>query len=161
MNVTRVADGGGHDGFVVDRLRRRRRAARGGTSRQDQITLLRGSAIIALGYGVGAALQSTYVYANLVPEWESVSLGSRLAANATAVVVLIAVLAAVQAHRARRWWLKILAVLGAAAAAGIARYLAQLVFGVYDEPDRRRRATRRCSAGSCSASSRPGSGCGR
>ena len=50
-------------------------------SRQDQITLLRGSAIIALGYGVGAALQSTYVYANLVPEWESVSLGSRLAAN--------------------------------------------------------------------------------
>ena len=54
-------------------------------SRQDQITLLRGSAIIALGYGVGAALQSTYVYANLVPEWESVSLGSRLAANGTAV----------------------------------------------------------------------------
>ena len=53
--------------------------------RQDQITLLRGSAIIALGYGVGAALQSTYVYANLVPAWESVSLSSRLGANATAV----------------------------------------------------------------------------
>jgi len=103
-------------------------------SRQDQITLLRGSAIIALGYGVGAALQSTYVYANLVPEWESVSLGSRLAANGTAVVVLITVLAAVQAHRAHRWWLKILAVFVAAAAAGIVRYLAQLVFGVYDEP---------------------------
>ncbi|KQY23183.1 histidine kinase [Cellulomonas sp. Root485] len=102
--------------------------------RQDRIVLLRGSAIIALGYGVGAALQSTYVYANLVPAWESVSLGSRLAANATAVVVLIAVLAAVQAHRARPWWLKILTVVGAATAAGVARYLAQLAFGVYEDP---------------------------
>jgi signal transduction histidine kinase len=102
--------------------------------RYDRITLLRGSAIIALGYGVGAALQSTYVYATLVPEWETVSLGSRMAANAIAVVVLIAVLAAVQAHRAGRWWTKVGVVVGAAAAAGVVRYLAQLVLGVYDEP---------------------------
>ncbi|WP_235518555.1 sensor histidine kinase [Cellulomonas sp. Leaf334] len=103
-------------------------------SRQDQITLLRGSAIIALGYGLGAALQSTYVYANLVPAWQMVPLGSRLAANGIAVAVLIAVLAAVRAHRARRWWSRILVVLVAAAAAGFARYVAQLAFGVYDEP---------------------------
>ena len=82
------------DSAAVVAERRRRRPA--GPDRAPA-----GSAIIALGYGVGAALQSTYVYANLVPAWESVSLGSRLAANATAVVVLIAVLAAVQAHRAR------------------------------------------------------------
>ncbi|GEL99531.1 sensor histidine kinase [Cellulomonas terrae] len=103
-------------------------------SRQDQITLLRGSAIIALGYGLGAALQSTYVYANLVPAWQTVSLASRLAANGIAVVVLIAVLAAVRAHRVRRWWTKILVVVVAAAVAGIARYLAQVAFGVYDDP---------------------------
>lgn len=103
-------------------------------SRQDQITLLRGSAIIALGYGLGAALQSTYVYANLVPAWQTVSLASRLAANGIAVVVLIAVLAAVRAHRVRRWWTKVLVVVVAAAVAGIARYLAQVAFGVYDDP---------------------------
>lgn len=103
-------------------------------SRQDQITLLRGSAIIALGYGVGAALQSTYVYANLVPAWQMVPLGSRLAANGIAVVVLIAVLAAVRAHRARHWWTRVLVVLAAAAAAGYARYLAQLAFVVYAHP---------------------------
>lgn len=102
--------------------------------RQDQITLLRGSAIIALGYGLGAALQSTYVYANLVPAWQTVSLASRLAANGIAVVVLIAVLAAVRAHRVRRWWTKVLVVVVAAAVAGIARYLAQVAFGVYDDP---------------------------
>jgi signal transduction histidine kinase len=49
-------------------------------------------------------------------------------------VVLIAVLAAVQAHRARRWWTKILAVLAAASAAGAGRYLSQLAFGVYEDP---------------------------
>ncbi|GEK23337.1 sensor histidine kinase [Cellulomonas xylanilytica] len=103
-------------------------------SRQDQVTLLRGSAIIALGYGLGAALQSTYVYANLVPAWQYVPFAARMLANAVAVVVLIGVLAAVQAHRARRWWTKVLCVVGAAAAAGGARYVAQVVFGVYDEP---------------------------
>lgn len=101
---------------------------------QDRLVLLRGTGIIALGYGVGAALQSTYVYANLVPAWEGVSLGSRLAANAAAVVVLIAVLAGIQAHRAQRWWTKVLAVLAGAAVAGVARYTVQVLVGVYDEP---------------------------
>ncbi|MBO3084992.1 sensor histidine kinase [Cellulomonas fengjieae] len=102
--------------------------------RQDRITLLRATAIIAVGYGAGAALQSTYVYATLVPEWLAVPISARLGANAVAVVVLVGVLAVLQAHRTRPWPWTALCIAAAAVVAGMARYLAQLAFGVYDEP---------------------------
>jgi two-component system sensor histidine kinase UhpB len=101
---------------------------------RDQITLLRGTGIIALGYGIGAALQSTYVYATLVPAWADVPLWSRMVANLTAVIALVLVLVVVQAHRATRVWTMVAAVLGAAAGAAIARYLVQVAAGVYAVP---------------------------
>ncbi|MEZ0446798.1 sensor histidine kinase [Cellulomonas sp. ICMP 17802] len=98
---------------------------------RDRITLLRGTAIIALGYGVGAALQSTYVYASYIPDWAYVSIWARLGANAIAVVVLVGVLALIQAHRATRLWVMIGYVVLAAAVASTVRFGAQLAFGVH------------------------------
>ncbi|KQY45992.1 sensor histidine kinase [Cellulomonas sp. Root137] len=108
-------------------------ATRRGDSRRDQITLLRGTAIIALGYGVGAALQSAYVYAEYVPEWAYVSVWARLAANSTAVIVLVLVLAAVQAHRATRVWWMVAFVTLAAALAAAARFIVQVALGVHSD----------------------------
>lgn len=107
--------------------------------RGDRTALLRGTALIALGYGAGAALQSTYVYATYVPDWESVPLVARLAANAVAVIMLVVVLALLRAHLARRAWAMASAVLVAAAVAAVARFVAQVVFGVHgslDDPAR-------------------------
>ncbi len=98
---------------------------------RDRITLLRGSAIIALGYGIGAGLQSSYVYARYVPEWVDVSIWARLAANAMAIVVLVLVLAVLQAHRATRLWWMITSVGLAAATAAAARFGVQVVLGVH------------------------------
>lgn len=100
--------------------------------RGDRVALLRGTAIIALGYGFGAALQSTYVYSTYIPEWESVPLSARLAANAVAVVMLVVVLAAVRAHLATRFWSMATAVLAASAVAAVARFVAQVLLGVHD-----------------------------
>lgn len=107
--------------------------------RGDRTSLLRATAIVALGYGVGAALQSTYVYATYIPAWESVPLAARLGANAVAVVMLVVVLAVAQAHRATRLWWMAAAVLAASVAAAVARFLAQVLFGVHgslDDPAR-------------------------
>jgi signal transduction histidine kinase len=106
-------------------------ATRRADGRRDQITLLRGTAIIALGYGIGAALQSAYVYAEYVPAWAYVSVWARLAANASAVLVLVAVLAAVQAHRATRVWWMIACVTAAAGVAAAARFGVQVALGVH------------------------------
>lgn len=108
-------------------------AVRRGDLRRDQITLLRGTAIVALGYGIGAALQSTYVYAEFIPTWAYVPLWARLASNVTAVVVLVGVLALTQAHRATRLlWMVASVVVAAGVSAGV-RFWAQLVFGVHAE----------------------------
>lgn len=107
--------------------------------RGDRIALLRATTVVALGYGIGAALQSTYVYATYIPAWESVPLVARLAANAVAVVMLVAVLAAVQAHRATRLWRMAAAILVASVLAAVARFGAQVLFGVHpalDDPAR-------------------------
>ncbi|WP_315098093.1 ATP-binding protein [uncultured Cellulomonas sp.] len=101
--------------------------------RQDKITLLRGTAIIALGYGIGAALQSSYVYAVYVPEWAHIPLWTRLVANALAVLVLVLVLAAVRAHRATRLWVMVVCVTFAATVASGVRFLAQVQLGVHSD----------------------------
>lgn len=108
-------------------------ATRRGDDRRDQITLLRGTAIIALGYGVGAALQSAYVYAEYVPAWAYVSVWARLTANATAVVVLVVVLAALKAHRATRVWWMVAFVAVAAALAAAVRFVVQVALGVHTD----------------------------
>ena len=114
-------------------------ATRRNDLRGDRIALLRATTVVALGYGVGAALQSTYVYATYVPAWASIPLVARLGANAVAVVMLVAVLAAVQAHRATRLWRMAAAILVAAVVAALARFVAQVLFGVHpalDDPAR-------------------------
>ncbi|GCE77957.1 sensor histidine kinase [Cellulomonas biazotea] len=102
--------------------------------RSDRVGLLRASAIVATGYAVGAALQSTYIYSQVMEDWASVSLWSRLGANAAAVVGLVVVLAAVQAHRATRVWQMALALGFAALGSTVLRVAAQQLFGVYDDP---------------------------
>ncbi|WP_421732295.1 sensor histidine kinase [Cellulomonas sp.] len=102
--------------------------------RRDQITLLRGTAIVALGYGVGAALQLTYVFAADSPAWASVPFWSRLASNIAEVAILVGVLAAFQAHRATRVWWMVAFVVSASALASVGRFGAQLLFGVHDDP---------------------------
>jgi signal transduction histidine kinase len=104
-----------------------------GDLRRDQLTLLRGTAIVALGYGIGAALQLTYVFSAYSPTWVYVPFWARLASNVTEVVVLVVVLAAFQAHRVTRLWAMVAFVLAASAAASVARLVAQLLFGVHTD----------------------------
>ncbi|ADG73594.1 putative signal transduction histidine kinase [Cellulomonas flavigena DSM 20109] len=66
----------------------------------DRLTLLRGTGIIALGYALGASLQSAWIYSALVPEWAQVDLWRRLAANGIAVAGLVVALGLLGAHRA-------------------------------------------------------------
>lgn len=65
----------------------------------DRMTLLRGTGIIALGYALGASLQSAWIYSALVPEWAQVDLWRRLAANGLAVAGLVVALGVLGAHR--------------------------------------------------------------
>ena len=104
--------------------------------RNDRVGLLRASAIVATGYAVGAALQTTYIYSQVVEGWDAVSVWSRLGANFAAVVGLVAVLAVVNAHRATRVWHMGLSLLFAATACAVLRVGAQQLFGVYDDPTR-------------------------
>ncbi|SFK17241.1 sensor histidine kinase [Cellulomonas sp. KH9] len=67
----------------------------------DRGTLLRGAGVIALGYAVGASVQSAWIYAELVPDWADVQLWRRLAANGVAVVGLVGALAVLGVHRVR------------------------------------------------------------
>lgn len=65
----------------------------------DRMTLLRGTGIIALGYALGASLQSAWIYSALLPEWAQVDLWRRLAANGFAVAGLVVALGLLGAHR--------------------------------------------------------------
>lgn len=104
--------------------------------RSDRTGLLRASGIVATGYAVGAAVQTTYIFSRVVDGWEAVSIWSRLGANFAAVVGLVAVLAVVNAHRATRIRHMVLALLFAATACAVLRVGAQQLFGVYDDPTR-------------------------
>ena len=66
---------------------------------ENRRVLLRLSGIVALGYGLGASMQSAYIYSRYVPDWSGVSVWSRILANLVAVVVLVAVLWALRVYR--------------------------------------------------------------
>lgn len=104
--------------------------------RNDRVGLLRASGIVASGYAIGAALQTTYIYSRVVTEWDAVSVWSRLGANFAAVVGLVAVLAVVNAHRATRLWHMAVSLLFAATACAVLRVGAQHLLGVYADPSR-------------------------
>jgi two-component system sensor histidine kinase UhpB len=109
-------------------------AVRLGDQRRDRTTLLRATAGIALGYGIGAALQATYVYSVYVTNWTAAPLGTRIAANVVAVAALVGSLALIRAHRAPSFSWMLGAVVVAAMIATSVRYGTQLVLGIYQDP---------------------------
>ena len=110
-------------------------AQRASDVRNDRLVLLRGTAIVATGYAVGAAIQASYVYSQVLASWGQVPIWARLAANGVAVVVLVGLLGFLRVHRARSPWLLAGGAIVAAAAASLARWYGQLVFGVYHAPE--------------------------
>lgn len=103
--------------------------------RGDRVAAARATGIIATGYGLGAALQSSYIYSTLVPEWEYVSVWSRLGANLVAVLALVGAMWFARVHLARGLLQLSLVAVVAATVSATARLGAQLAFGVYDAPD--------------------------
>ncbi|MFS0703701.1 sensor histidine kinase [Cellulomonas sp. 179-A 9B4 NHS] len=97
----------------------------------DRRVLVRASGLVALGYGVGASFQTTYIYASVVPGWTDVALWQRLLANALAVAVLVVALGALRVHRAPTGWGVALRTLVAAVVMAVARTTAQVAVGVY------------------------------
>ena len=100
----------------------------------DRMTLLRGTGIIALGYALGASLQSAWIFSALVPEWAQVDLWRRLAANGIAVGGLVVALGLLGAHRTAG--MALVARVGAAALfmAGL-RTAVQVGLGVHPSDD--------------------------
>jgi two-component system, NarL family, sensor histidine kinase UhpB len=103
-------------------------------AREDRLVLLRGVAIVAVGYGFGAALQSTYIYSDVVPAWRDVSIWARLGANGLAIVFLILALAALGMHRVRRLPMLALGAVVASLLTAVVRFAAQVALGVYPHP---------------------------
>ena len=97
----------------------------------DRLTLLRGTGIVALGFALGASIQSEWIYSELVPEWGHVDLWRRLVANGTAVLGLVAALAVLRAHRARNVGVVVGRAAVAAVVMGVLRVAAQVVLGVH------------------------------
>lgn len=110
-------------------------AARVADLHNDRLVLLRVTVVVATGYAVGASLQSAYVYAQLIPGWDAVTVWQRLAANALAVLALVTTFAGLRTWRATKIWQMLLAAVGGSIAAAGTRLAAQVAFGVYVEPD--------------------------
>ncbi|MEN0127994.1 MAG: hypothetical protein AAGC49_01040 [Brevundimonas sp.] len=110
-------------------------AQRASDVRNDRLVLLRSTAIVATGYAVGAAIQASYVYSQVLVSWGQVPIWARLAANGVAVVVLVGLLGFLRVHRARSPWLLAAGAVVAAAGASLARWYAQVAFGVYHAPE--------------------------
>ena len=102
---------------------------------ENRRVLLRLSGIVALGYGLGASMQSAYIYSRYVPDWSGVSVWSRILANLVAVVVLVAVLWALRVYRWPTRPRLLVGVLVSSGIAAVCRVEAQMLLGVYDEPD--------------------------
>lgn len=106
--------------------------------RRDRTTLVRATALVASGYAGGAAIQSAYVYSQVMSEvmplWGTVTIWQRLAANAIGVLALVLALAGLRLHRVRSPWLMAGILVVAAALCAGARALAQVLVGVYDTP---------------------------
>lgn len=101
----------------------------------DRAVLVQAAGVVALGYGVGASLQSAYIYSSLVPHWAAVDLDQRLLANAVAVAALVVSLAVLGVHRARSGWSIAVRTLAAALLMGVLRAAAQVALGVYGPED--------------------------
>lgn len=112
-----------------------------GDAARDRITLLRATAIVAIGYAFGASLQSAFIFARYVPEWSAVSVWARLGANALGVAALVGTLAVLRVHAMRRSWAVLGGLVVASLACALARYGAQLLFDVYVDPDTATRET--------------------
>ncbi|KSW29445.1 sensor histidine kinase [Cellulomonas sp. B6] len=114
---------GGQDGVQA--------AVRHGDEVADRRALLRGAGVVALGYALGAALQSSWIYSQLLPEWGTVELWRRLLANGVAVAGLVAALVVLRVHATPT--VAGVALRGAVAALfmGTLRVAAQVVVGVY------------------------------
>lgn len=114
---------GGQDGVQA--------AVRHGDEVADRRALLRGAGVVALGYALGAALQSSWIYSQLLPEWGTVELWRRLLANGVAVAGLVVALVVLRVHATST--VAGVALRGAVAALfmGTLRVAAQVVVGVY------------------------------
>lgn len=102
----------------------------------DRLTLLRGTGVVALGYALGASLQSAWIYSALVPEWAQVDLWRRLVANGVAIAGLVLGLAVLRAHRAPGAASLAVRVLAAAVFMGVLRVAVQVGLGVHPLDDR-------------------------
>ena len=102
----------------------------------DRCALLRGTAIISVGYAVGASLQSAWIYSALVPEWADVDLWRRLAANGLAVAGLLVALSLLRVHRAAGAAAVTARVLTAAVVMSLLRVGVQVALGVHPADDR-------------------------
>ncbi|WP_233549718.1 sensor histidine kinase [Cellulomonas rhizosphaerae] len=100
----------------------------------DRRALVRATAIVALGYAIGASLQSTYIYSTFVPGWEGISLWRRLLANVIGVVALLVGLVVMRVHRAAHLGTFAVGVIASAAVCSIVRVLAQAALDVYAAP---------------------------
>jgi len=101
----------------------------------DRLSLLRGTAIVALGYAVGASVQSAWIYSQLVPEWAQVDLWRRLVANGAAVAGLVTALGVLRVHRARGAPSIGLRLVVAAVLMGVLRVGVQVGLGVHPSDD--------------------------
>ncbi|GIG38850.1 sensor histidine kinase [Cellulomonas phragmiteti] len=101
----------------------------------DRVSLLRGTGVVALGYAVGASLQSAWIYSTLVPEWAQVDLWRRLVANGVAVAGLVVALGVLRAHRARGVLSVGARVVAAATFMGAIRVAVQVGLGVHPVDD--------------------------
>jgi len=120
---------------MTDRAATGRRATklRRREARDEGLVLCVASGVVATSYALGSVVQAAYVYAQVVPSWGSVSVWSRVGANAVAVVTLLVTLVAWQQHRRRRPLnLAVGVVIAALAATGLRAY-GQVLLGVYPE----------------------------
>ncbi|MBD7917295.1 ATP-binding protein [Cellulomonas sp. Sa3CUA2] len=103
----------------------------------DRLTLLRGTGIVAIGYAVGASVQSAWIYSELVPEWGQVDLWRRLVANGVGVLALVVGLGVLGAHRVQGPVLLTVRLLAAALLMGVLRVAVQVGLGVHAADDTR------------------------
>lgn len=102
----------------------------------DRQVLLRSTGLIALGYGIGASVQSAWIYSQLVPEWAQVELWRRLAANGAAVAALVVALGVLHVHRSRGAAV-VLRLVMAALLMALLRVGVQVLLGVHAADDLR------------------------
>ncbi len=103
-------------------------------NRADRLALLLSAGVVMTAFAVGAAAQTAWVYST---RGGSVLVGERILANLTAVAVMLLLLAVTGVSLPRRGVLAgLVSVLGAGAAASLARFGVQLALGIYPHPTR-------------------------